>query len=295
MYCKEMLPEDKVEIKHPETKECPFCKNEIKYEAIKCMYCKEMLNNNEWMKIMGYLKWIWSQIKWRMSKRKDKKTVEEKKIENKVMIVEENNDIEIEKNEGNVKREYSWETIKFRSRTWIYIYFIIISAVFAWGLYMDKEMTVWIIIFLTILFIELWLFLTRRKNYIKVEKNGFEICEYIWNPVKPEIIKIKYDDIKIINFKNSKRIYWIWYVLFWWYYYSSSYADKHTYSLKSDIVLFTIFLIIFIFHTIPLIIFRRNCSNVEIETKDWKIVLPKISWKKKLMEILEEVKIHYTY
>jgi hypothetical protein len=46
MYCKEMLPEEKPEVKHLETKECPFCKNEIKYEAIKCQYCGEMLDVN---------------------------------------------------------------------------------------------------------------------------------------------------------------------------------------------------------------------------------------------------------
>ena len=38
-YCKEMLPEEK-----PETKECPYCKNEIKYDAVKCQYCKEYVS-----------------------------------------------------------------------------------------------------------------------------------------------------------------------------------------------------------------------------------------------------------
>ena len=46
MYCKEMLSGDVPIEKHPDTKICPFCKNEIKFDAIKCQYCHEMLDSN---------------------------------------------------------------------------------------------------------------------------------------------------------------------------------------------------------------------------------------------------------
>ena len=46
MYCKEMLSEVTPIEKHPDTKICPFCKNEIKFDAIKCQYCHEMLDSN---------------------------------------------------------------------------------------------------------------------------------------------------------------------------------------------------------------------------------------------------------
>ena len=306
MYCKEMLPkpEEKPEIKHPETKECPFCKNEIKYEAIKCQYCEERLDNNSWRKIMSYLKWIWSQIKGKFPKKKDKKIEvknvieekkvekKEKKVEKKEKIIEEKEDIKIKEIEKNVKREYSWENKKFESRTWIYIYFMFLSAIIAWYLYISESMG-WCIVFLALIFLELWLYIMRRRNYIIVEKDCFEISEYVWNPIQPEIIKIKYNDIKSIRFKNSKWQYRIWYFLARWGY--STYEKKHGYDESFEMAVWMICIFIFIVHTIPMLIFRSNCSNVEIETKDWKISLPRIAWKKQLMDILEEIKIHYTY
>lgn len=44
-YCKEMLPEAT-----KETKECPYCKNEIKFDAVKCQYCKENLDEEKYLK-----------------------------------------------------------------------------------------------------------------------------------------------------------------------------------------------------------------------------------------------------
>lgn len=296
MYCKEMLPKEKIEIKYPKTKDCPYCKNEIKYEAIKCQYCGEMLDNNRRRKIIDYLKLIWSQIKEKFPKKikkiEVKSVIEEKNVERKGKLIEENKDIKVEEVEENVKREYFWENIKFKSRTWIYIYFMFLAAVIAWYLYISESMG-WCIVFLVIIFLELWLYLMRRRNYIIVEKDCFEISEYIWNPIISEIVKIKYEDIKSIRFKNSNWQYRIRYFLAWWWY--STYEKKHAYNESFEVAVWMICVFIFIVHTIPIMIFRLNCSNVEIETNDWKITLPKIAWKKQLMNILEEVKIPYTY
>ena len=46
-YCKEMLPEEKPIEEEIGTKICPFCKNEIKKEAKKCQYCHEFLDGNQ--------------------------------------------------------------------------------------------------------------------------------------------------------------------------------------------------------------------------------------------------------
>lgn len=45
-YCKEMIPEEKTE-KKEWMMECPYCKNEIKKWAIKCQYCYEFLDKDK--------------------------------------------------------------------------------------------------------------------------------------------------------------------------------------------------------------------------------------------------------
>ena len=50
MYCKEMLTEIEETKNKQKTKICPFCKNEIKFEAKKCQYCQEFLNDTKEIK-----------------------------------------------------------------------------------------------------------------------------------------------------------------------------------------------------------------------------------------------------
>ena len=292
MYCKEMLPEEKTEVKHPETKECPFCKNEIKEEAIKCQYCGEILDTSIWEKMINNLKWIWNQIKEKLSKKNNtkKEKVVSKTIKRKENVVEEIDSVKVEENEKNIKREYTWEPIKFKARTWIYAYFTFLSAILTYYSYIEW-LGIWIVIFLVIMIIEIWLFFLRRKIYIKANRNHFEISEYIWNPVKTEIIKLKYEDIESIKIKNSSRHYFIRYFLAYWI--QHSYWKNN--SERISYIVFFLCVIILIIHTIPMIIFRINCTDIKIKTKDWELTLPKIIWTKQLMNILEEIRIHYIY
>jgi len=104
-----MLPEEIIEEQHPETKECPFCKNEIKFEAVKCQYCKEYL-------------WDEKPIK---NTRKTKK------------IVVENEDI-IEENKDNEIIEQTNEIFKSTTRAkrfWAAFFDYIIDITIIWWIY----------------------------------------------------------------------------------------------------------------------------------------------------------------
>jgi hypothetical protein len=255
------------------------------------------LDNNV-SKFVGYFKGIWRQINEKRLKRQEDVRIEKKEdnvvesvnqLENKI---DENKDSNVEEIGEDVKREYSWEPVMFRSRLRIHIYFIFISAVIALYMYYDWAV-IWVVIFLAMVFLNVRLRIMRGKSYIKVEKDYFEAFEYFWNPAEPRVIKLKYEDIKSIKFKNSKWTYFVRYFILWWIYIAFKKRDIYDYYLER--MLWLIWLATFVFHTIPSLIFRINCSDIEIETNDWKYILPKIEWKKKLMSILEDIKIPYTY
>ena len=95
MYCKEMLPIEEPVIEHPETKICPFCKNEIKYEAIKCQFCHEMLDDKTKWNVIDFIK-----SKFEKWQKETEKTNIEVNEENDIENI--SNDETNETNENNI-------------------------------------------------------------------------------------------------------------------------------------------------------------------------------------------------
>lgn len=188
----------------------------------------------------------------------------------------------------------------FKSKTWIFTYFAIISAI--WILWWISNMTKWqadnytsyILIFYFFAFI--WqIFWRQDRKRIRLEffDNSIKICDE-----NKEITDVKYSDIKEIIFLKHKLLPMSWalilcigvslflmLILLW------------TWDEWNDILWYAIILlplIYFIFHTLPILIFRKNCRSISIITKDKTIKLPKIKWEKELKQVLDEKNVRYS-
>jgi hypothetical protein len=185
----------------------------------------------------------------------------------------------------------------FKSKTRIFTYFVIISAI--WILWWISNMTKWqadnytsyILIFYFFAFI--WqIFWRQDRKRIRLEffDNSIKICDE-----NKEITDVKYSDIKEIIFLKHKLLHMLWFLLLALL---SSILLIFLSLMSEDIVILWVAIGLpifdFLFHTLPILMFRKNCRSISIITKDKTIKLPKIKWEKELKQILDEKKVRYS-
>lgn len=179
----------------------------------------------------------------------------------------------------------------FKSKTRIFTYFAIISAF--WILWCFKMNSFKINIFLLYLFAFIWQIFWQRKRkkiFLQFNDKALKVCNE-----NKEITELEYWDIKEVVFLKHKLLHMLWFLLlallcsilliF------LSQSGENVELLWLAIVLPLIY---FIFHTLPILIFRKNCRSISIITKDKTIKLPKIKWEKELKQILDEKKVRYS-
>ena len=163
-------------------KECPFCKEEIKREAIKCQFCKEMLPNEEiedekdtkicpfcWEKIKSsakkcrYCKEFLSDKSYSGNDENDVKQ-ENIKIESDIKeeITINSKEIKLCINIGNKRKKWWWFSI-------VWVIWLLVFAFSALSLKWTKEYdeatrSVWIIVFFLIIAL-IYYFIWLIKNY----------------------------------------------------------------------------------------------------------------------------------
>lgn len=185
----------------------------------------------------------------------------------------------------------------FKSKTRIFTYFTII-CIFP-ILWFISQITNWnnysLFAFLFALVACIWQIIwkqERKKIFLEFNDETLKICDE-----NKEITELKYSDINEVVFLKNKLLPMLWLL---------------SLALLSSILLLLILLpqmdedmvllrvaiclpiIYFIFHTLPIIIFRKNCRSLSIITNDKTITLPKIKWEKELKQVLDEKNIKYS-